>query len=118
MSTGKVDAAIVGSGASGSLLAAKLAQTGKKVLVLEAGPGYCARLSEARTAHRAAAPGHQFGGVPRASAVRLRRLVRRGMSASGARQSAGGLLIPGARRRRRNSPPRLRYPRADERERG
>jgi choline dehydrogenase-like flavoprotein len=38
MSTGKVDAAIVGSGASGSLLAAKLAQTGKKVLVLEAGP--------------------------------------------------------------------------------
>lgn len=34
----KVDVVIVGSGASGSLLAAKLSQAGKKVLILEAGP--------------------------------------------------------------------------------
>lgn len=33
-----VDAVIVGSGASGSLLAAKLSQAGKRVVVLEAGP--------------------------------------------------------------------------------
>jgi len=38
MKTENVDAVIAGSGASGSLLAAKLAQAGKKVLVLEAGP--------------------------------------------------------------------------------
>lgn len=34
----KVDAVIVGSGAAGSLLAAKLSQAGRKVLILEAGP--------------------------------------------------------------------------------
>ena len=34
----KVDVAIVGSGASGTLLAAKLAENGKKVIVLEGGP--------------------------------------------------------------------------------
>jgi len=34
----KVDAVIAGSGAAGSLVAAKLAQAGKKVIVLEAGP--------------------------------------------------------------------------------
>lgn len=34
----KVDAVIVGSGAAGSLLAAKLSQAGKKVVILEAGP--------------------------------------------------------------------------------
>src|SRR6478609_11032070 len=34
----RVDAVIVGSGASGSLLAAKLAQSGKQVLILETGP--------------------------------------------------------------------------------
>jgi choline dehydrogenase-like flavoprotein len=34
----KVDVAIVGSGASGSLLAARLAQSGKSVMILEAGP--------------------------------------------------------------------------------
>jgi choline dehydrogenase-like flavoprotein len=34
----KVDAVIVGSGAAGSLLGAKLAQGGKRVAILEAGP--------------------------------------------------------------------------------
>ncbi len=34
----KVNAVVVGSGAAGSLLAAKLAQAGKSVLILEAGP--------------------------------------------------------------------------------
>ncbi len=34
----KVDAVIVGSGAAGSLLAAKLSQAGRQVLILEAGP--------------------------------------------------------------------------------
>lgn len=34
----KVDAVIVGSGAAGSLMAAKLAEAGKKVVILEAGP--------------------------------------------------------------------------------
>jgi len=38
MANTKVDAVIVGSGSAGSLLAAKLSQAGKKVLVLEAGP--------------------------------------------------------------------------------
>src|SRR5579863_8974784 len=38
MTSEKIDAVIVGSGASGSLLAAKLAQAGKQVRVLEAGP--------------------------------------------------------------------------------
>lgn len=36
--THEVDAVIVGSGAAGSLIAAKLAQAGKRVLILEAGP--------------------------------------------------------------------------------
>ncbi len=38
MTSEKIDAVIVGSGASGSLLAAKLAQAGKRVRILEAGP--------------------------------------------------------------------------------
>ena len=38
MKAGRMDAVIVGSGAAGSLLAARLAEGGKAVLVLEAGP--------------------------------------------------------------------------------
>ena len=38
MPEGRVDAVIVGAGAAGSLLAAKLSQAGKRVVVLEAGP--------------------------------------------------------------------------------
>lgn len=38
MSQDKVDAVIVGSGAAGSLMAARLAAAGKKVVILEAGP--------------------------------------------------------------------------------
>ncbi len=38
MATQQVDAVVVGSGAAGSLIAAKLAQAGKAVLILEAGP--------------------------------------------------------------------------------
>ena len=38
MANEKVDAVIVGGGASGLLLAAKLGQAGKKVGVLERGP--------------------------------------------------------------------------------
>lgn len=38
MTSEKIDAVIVGSGASGSLLAAKLAQAGKQVRILEVGP--------------------------------------------------------------------------------
>ncbi len=38
MATDKVDAVVVGSGAAGSLVAAKLAQAGKSVTILEAGP--------------------------------------------------------------------------------
>ena len=34
----RVDAVIVGSGAAGSLMAARLAEAGKRVLILEAGP--------------------------------------------------------------------------------
>ena len=34
----KVDAVVVGSGATGSLMAAKLAQAGKSVKILEGGP--------------------------------------------------------------------------------
>ncbi len=34
----KVDAVVVGSGAAGSAIAAKLAVGGKKVVILEAGP--------------------------------------------------------------------------------
>ena len=34
----EVDVVIVGSGASGSLLAAKLSQAGKSVVILEGGP--------------------------------------------------------------------------------
>lgn len=38
MASDKVDAVVVGSGAAGSLVAAKLAQAGKAVTILEAGP--------------------------------------------------------------------------------
>src|SRR5437016_73072 len=38
MANNKVDVVIVGSGAAGSLLAARLSQAGKKVMILEAGP--------------------------------------------------------------------------------
>ena len=38
MTSESVDAVVVGSGAAGSLIAAKLAQVGKQVLILEAGP--------------------------------------------------------------------------------
>src|SRR5438132_14095867 len=38
MPRNKVDAVIVGSGAAGGLLAAKLSEAGKKVVILEAGP--------------------------------------------------------------------------------
>ena len=40
--SGKVDAVIVGSGATGSLLAARLAEKGRKVVILEAGPAHTA----------------------------------------------------------------------------
>lgn len=40
MSTPRVDVLIVGAGAAGSLIAAKLAQAGKSVLVLEPGPAW------------------------------------------------------------------------------
>ena len=38
MANGKVDAVIVGAGASGSVYAATLARAGKKVVMLESGP--------------------------------------------------------------------------------
>jgi len=38
MAKEQVDAVVVGSGAAGSLIAAKLSQAGKKVLILEGGP--------------------------------------------------------------------------------
>lgn len=48
----KVDAIVVGSGAAGSNMAARLAEGGKQVLILEAGPARSAGISSApRSTH-------------------------------------------------------------------
>ena len=79
----KVDVVIVGAGASGSIYAAVLAKAGKKVVVLENGPGLAAQRS-----HQLGflGPPHQAGrrAVParRQEPVRLRSIRPAGASAA------------------------------------
>ncbi|MGY1601195.1 mycofactocin dehydrogenase MftG [Geodermatophilus sp. SYSU D00815] len=95
--TGEFDVVVVGAGSAGCPLAARLADAGRRVLLLEAGPADAADVRDAATL-RAAAPGHPANRRIAAVLTPGRTVaVPRGQVVGGSSAVNGGYFVRGTR---------------------